>query len=256
MIACKNCGCRTDARFCPDCGQSTAVKRLEMKTILQDLPGIVLNLDRGFLYNVVQLASRPGYAIKDYLDGKRKPFQHPLSFMLIVLAAMLLAMNLMEVHYYDPVQDSWMSRGQADFWREYDATQQNWVHDYKYYIPFYLPWMALLYCLWLRVLGQRYTYAEGVCISFFNSAQMTAPQIVVLALEYLVGSTSFARVADFAISWPIMSVLWWFQFYQLGSPTLPRARRVTLALLGSVLLSAFSYTMIYLFLAFMRYVRA
>lgn len=252
MTTCKNCGRQTETRFCPDCGQSTAVKRLEMATIVRDLPSIVLNVDRGFLYNVVQLVTRPGYAIKDYLDGRRKPFQHPLTFMLIILGAMLVAMNLMEVHYYDPVQDAWMSPQQAAFWRDYDATQQNWIHYYKFYIPFYLPWMALVYCLWLRLMGQRYTYAEGVCISFFNSAQMTAPQIVVLVLAYLVGRTSFARISDWAINWPIMCALWAAQFYQLANPALARTRRWMHALGGSALLFAFSYAMIYLFLAFMR----
>ncbi len=223
-----------------------------MWTILRDFPGVVLNVDRGFLYNVVQLATRPGYAIKDYLDGRRRPFQHPLSFMLIILGAMLLAMNLMEVHYYDPAQDAWMSPAQDAFWREYDATQQSWIHDYKFFIPFYLPWMALLYCLWLRALGQRYTYAEGICISFFNSAQMTAPQILVLALVYVAGSARFARLADAAINLPILLTLWSVQLYQLGSPALPKARRVLLAVTGSVLLGVFSYAMIILFLTFMR----
>jgi len=140
-----------------------------MKSLLQELPHTIWHIDKGFLFNVVQLFQRPGYAIKDYLGGKRKKFYHPLSYMLVVLGTMLVAMNLMKVHYYDPVQDAWMSPEKAASWKEYDATQQTWIHYYKFYIPFYLPWMALIFYLWLRVMKQAYTYAECIFISFFCS---------------------------------------------------------------------------------------
>ncbi|MGH2553873.1 MAG: DUF3667 domain-containing protein, partial [Chitinophagaceae bacterium] len=143
-----------------------------MKNLLHDLPYAVWHIDKGIVYNIIQLFKRPGYAIKDYLEGKRKPFYHPLSFMLIILATMYVLMQLLHIHYYDPVLDAGMSAEKTNFWKEYDATQQAWVHYYKFYIPFYLPWMALLYYLWLRVMKVKYTYAECIFISFFNSAQM------------------------------------------------------------------------------------
>lgn len=248
MAVCRNCGHATDSSYCPECGQSTAVKRLEMNTLLRDLPNVLWNADRGLLFNLVQLYARPGYSVKDYLDGKRRNFQHPVSFMLIVLALMLIAMNLMEVHYYDPVQDAGMTADQAAFWREYDATQQAWIHHYKYYIPFYLPWMALLYFGWLRVMQQPYTYAESLCISCFFSAQMTLLQIAVLALAFVIGSTAFTRVADQLINWPIVAGLAGVQFYQLGNPSVSRGRRLVLAGIGALLMLVFAFVMIFLFL--------
>jgi len=136
MTTCKNCGHQVDLKFCPNCGQKASVKRLEMKSVLTELPHSVFHIDKGFLFNVTQLFKRPGYAIKDYLEGKRKNFYNPLAYMLVVLGTMLLAMNLMKVHYYDPVKDAWMSPGKAVSWKEYDATQQTWIYYYKFYIPF------------------------------------------------------------------------------------------------------------------------
>ena len=254
MAICRNCGYTADCCFCPECGQSTAVKRLELLALLRELPNVLWNLDRGILYNLVQLTIRPGYAIKDYLDGKRRRFYHPLAYMLVVLAVMLVAMNFMNVHYYDAHQDAWMTAEQAAFWKEYDATQQAWVRFYKFYIPFYLPWMALLWYAWLRAMKQAYTIAESICISFFVSAQMTVPQVLVLTLAWLVGSASFTRISDQAINWPIMFVLWGLQFYQLGNPELRTPRRVLLAALGALLMFGFSLSMIYLFLGFARIV--
>lgn len=250
MTTCKNCGYQFELDYCNKCGQKASVKKLEMKSLLQELPHAIWHVDKGIVFNIIQLFIRPGYAIKDYLEGKRKNFYHPLSYMLIVLATMLVAMNLMKVHYYDPVQDAWMSAEKAAFWKEYDNTQQVWIHYYKFYIPFYLPWMAMLYYLWLRAMKQKYTYAESIFISFFTSAQMTVPQIAVLALAYFINDTSFTRVSDQLINYPVLLYLYGFQFYQLGNPSLKKGWRIFLSAAGALLLLAFAFAMIFLFLKF------
>ncbi len=248
MPLCKNCAYEVELKYCPNCGQKASVKRLEMRSLLSELPHALWHIDKGFLYNVTQLFKRPGYAIKDYLEGKRKKFYHPLSYMLIVLGTMLLVMSLIKVHYYDPVQDAWMLTKKAASWKEYDATQQTWIHYYKFYIPFYLPWMALIFYLWLRVMKQKYTYAECIFISFFCSANMTIPQIFVLVLAYIFNSTAFTRTSDIILNDSAILLIYFFQFYQLGNRALKKGWRIALAVLGALLLLAFAYAAIYVFL--------
>lgn len=79
MTICKNCGHPVDLKFCPNCGQKASVKRIEMKWLIHDLPHAIWHIDKGFLFNVFNLFKRPGYAIADYLAGKRKNFYHPVS---------------------------------------------------------------------------------------------------------------------------------------------------------------------------------
>lgn len=248
MTTCKNCGHQFDHNYCPACGQKASVKRLEMKSLLKELPHAIWHLDRGFLYNLIELFKRPGSAIKDYLDGKRKRFYHPLSFMLVVLGTMYVLMQLMQVQYYDPVQDAGMSASQAAFWTEYDATQQNWVHLYKWYIPFYLPCMSLMYWAWLRVMKMKFTYAESIVITFFSSSQMTIPQIIVLILAGLFNNTAFNRISDQLINWPVITAIYFFQYYQLGNPGLKKPLRIILSAVGAVLMLAFAFSAIYTFL--------
>ncbi len=185
----------------------------------------------------------------DYLDGKRKEFYHPVSYMLIVLGTMLLAMNLLKVHYYDPVQDAGMMAEEASFWKDYDATQQLWINQYKYFIPFYLPAMATLFFGWLRVLGRKLNYWECVVIACFESAQMTIQQIAILVAVYFASSTSFARFTDMALNPSLMLLLYYAQFYQLANPKLHKGKRIGGALAGALLLLCFAYVAIYGFLA-------
>ncbi|MBL7847355.1 MAG: DUF3667 domain-containing protein [Cyclobacteriaceae bacterium] len=254
MLICKNCGHLVDQKFCPSCGQRVSIDRIRFSSILGDISYAVLNLDRGFFYNLVALFRRPGYAIKEYLDGKRRKYYHPLSYLLVVLAAMLIAMNFLEVHYYDPVQDASMSSERTEFWKEYDQTQQMWIRYYKYFIPFYLPWMGLIYYGWLRLLKAKYNYWECLVISFFVSAQMTIPQIIILVLVSLFGSTAFARTSDMIINNAILIVLYYLQFYQLGSDALRPGRRAALSILGAAAMLAFVYAAIFGFLGFAKWI--
>jgi len=249
MVVCKNCGQEFDLNFCPNCGQKASVRRIDFSTITTDLPAALLDIDKGFLFNLIELFKRPGYAIKDYLEGKRKSFYHPLSYMLIIAGTMLLAMTFLNIHYYDPVADAGMSPAQIAYWKTYDATQQAWIHYYKYYIPFFLPWMSLLFYVWLRVLRQPYNYWECVVISMFVAAQMTVPQIPILVFSYLTSNTALIRFLD-TLNVPILFVLYFFQFYQLGNPELKRGWRIILSVVGSLLLIAFDYIAIFSFLRF------
>jgi hypothetical protein len=250
MTTCKNCGHQFDLNYCPSCGQKASVKKLEMKSLLQELPNALWHLDRGFLYNCIELFKRPGYAIKDYLDGKRKRFYHPLSFMLIILGTMYVLMNLMQVHYYDPIQDAGMSETEASVWKEYDATQQAWIRLYKWYIPFYLPWMSLVYWTWLRVMKMKYTYAESIVIALFSSSQMTIPQIPLLVLAWAIKGTMFTRISDQVLNWGVIALIYFFQFYQLGNPSFSKGRRIFFSVTGTLVMVAFAFSMIYLFLEF------
>ena len=69
MKTCKNCGQPVEKKYCPDCGQKVSVKRIELKHLLHDIPHAIFHVDSGFFYNLKQLFTRPGAAIKDYLDA-------------------------------------------------------------------------------------------------------------------------------------------------------------------------------------------
>lgn len=204
----------------------------------------------GFLYNCIELFKRPEYAIKDYLDEKRKRFYYPLSFLLIIYGTMgtiYVLMHLLEVHYFDPVQDAGMNATKASFWKEYDATQQLWTNRYKWYIPFYLPWMSLIYRAWLRVMKTKYTFAESIVITFFSSSQMTIPQIFVLVVARAFNNTAFTRTSDQVLNRSIITLTYFFRFYQLGNLAMKKSWRIVLSCTGVILIMTFALTAILYF---------
>lgn len=83
---CRNCKTRFTGKYCYNCGQSASVTRLNFASVLDNLLDGITNVARGSFFTIINLFTRPGYMINDYIKGKRIIFAKPFQ-MLFVLAA-------------------------------------------------------------------------------------------------------------------------------------------------------------------------
>lgn len=76
---CKNCGYEMQAHYCPNCGQPYDTDRLNVRNMFSNVFSAFFSVDNGFLHTLIDLCWRPGYMVRDYLQGRRvnyfKPFQ-------------------------------------------------------------------------------------------------------------------------------------------------------------------------------------
>jgi hypothetical protein len=84
MIICKNCDSRVSGNFCSSCGQRADTHKLNMHFILHDLQHGLFHFDKGLLYTVKQLLTRPGHTIREFLEGKRVRHFQPLSIVFVL----------------------------------------------------------------------------------------------------------------------------------------------------------------------------
>ena len=82
---CLNCGkqLKPKHKFCPKCGQSTKVSRLQIGDIRKNLQKRVLHAESGILRLTIDLALRPGKLALDYVRGKRKKHYNPLKYLML-----------------------------------------------------------------------------------------------------------------------------------------------------------------------------
>jgi hypothetical protein len=168
---CKNCGYSLTSKYCGNCGQKATVHRIGMKALLHDIPHAIFHVDSGFFYNVRELFIRPGYAIRDYLEGKRKAFFHPVTYLAILLVLNLFAVKVTNLHYYDETELLSMSADEIAFIKEYDATQW-WFLEHTYlYMLIAIPACTGFCYLFFKIFKQRFNYAEYAVIVMFIIAQ-------------------------------------------------------------------------------------
>lgn len=100
---CKNCEhfLQKGDKFCSQCGQNAKTKRLNLKQTRKELLRKFLHTDQGILHLSKSLARRPGHAIREYLEGKRKRYYEPLKYLTLCVGISVLAneyFDLMSAH--------------------------------------------------------------------------------------------------------------------------------------------------------------
>lgn len=84
---CLNCGSALEPsqRFCPQCGQNADTHRLNFKHIWHDLIHAFTHADKGIFSLIWQLAFKPGIVAREYVDGRRKKYFNPFTFVILVV---------------------------------------------------------------------------------------------------------------------------------------------------------------------------
>ena len=102
-MECKNChqSLLNSANFCPNCGAKIVTERVSLKTIWQNFAADFFGWDNKFLFTFKSLLLRPHIIIKEYLDGTRKKYLSPFTFLAICTAISLLTMSLFEEQYLE-----------------------------------------------------------------------------------------------------------------------------------------------------------
>ena len=108
---CPNCSAdlETTYAFCPQCGQTTHIHRFNLPHIFHEFFHAFTHADKGVLFLIRSLARRPGITAREYvLEGKRKKYFNPFTFLLIVLG-LNLSVNILVKPYtkdYSPQQSA------------------------------------------------------------------------------------------------------------------------------------------------------
>ena len=91
---CANCGEPRAGRYCAECGQREMGGRLTLRRLWGEFASRVFNLNRGLLHTVASLARSPGSVPRDYVEGRRRTYTNPLSFLLLAATLSVLVVSL------------------------------------------------------------------------------------------------------------------------------------------------------------------
>jgi hypothetical protein len=176
---CLNCNALVNENYCSRCGQKAEVKRLSWHNLVEEVFHFFTHIEKGFLKTTTQLIIHPGRLCKDYLDGKRKAYHKPVSFLLIWITLYLFIWYL--------------SDHLTHFENSYTSTLVTWdfstitlLQKYRSLIDILiLPVTALLN--WLIMGRPRLNYVEVLCISFYLFSFTFLFHIIHIIISSLLG---------------------------------------------------------------------
>lgn len=95
---CLNCGYIVDKEYCSNCGQENLEAKESFWTFLTYLFRLNLALDGKFSVTLKNLIKRPGFVSREYMDGRRASYIHPirmyLFFSFILFIAFFASFNV------------------------------------------------------------------------------------------------------------------------------------------------------------------
>lgn len=89
---CRNCAFPAPLPYCGQCGQKTAVKRLDLHWLVGEGLADIAHFTRRFLVTSAGMLTNPGVTVLEYLSGKRTKHQGPIAY--FVIASLLLTVFL------------------------------------------------------------------------------------------------------------------------------------------------------------------
>lgn len=191
-MKCKNCEKLFEGKFCNYCGQSSRVKRIDLKYLLDEVPESIFQINHGFLFTVKELFIRPGHNIRQYIDGKRKHYSRPIAFILLASAIYVITTYLMGgVTFMDDFVAG-LSLGRNDTAPATELRIYNWISSNQAYaILILLPFYS--FSSYLAYIKSKYNYTENLVLNIYITGQQliiyTAFSFITIKEDYLVWIT-------------------------------------------------------------------
>lgn len=209
---CKNCEHILEGEYCNHCGQKSNVGRITLSTLLNELTESIFQIDKGFFHTLMQLFTRPGKSIREYLNGKRRKHFKPIAY-LITFSTIYFIMSKMIG------QNTWMD----DLITGFAEGGSN-----KEEIPEILTWFAKNYAYTTLLLipvfsftsfisfwGAGKNYIEHLVINSYATGQQAILYSIFAILKKFIGGELFELLPIvIAVSYAIM-VFW--QLFDKGN---------------------------------------
>jgi hypothetical protein len=172
---CLNCGTEVLGRFCQNCGQENIEAKENFVHMVTHVIGDFFHFDSKFFRSLVPLFTKPGFLTREYWDGRRVRYIHPLRLFFFVTIVMVIIANAYYRKFEQQIKSEKIvttsgSSGNVseEERREADKTKTKIVNSVDKtfdYMSAYLKYISFCYCRFMPWLLNYFTYGRSVITS-------------------------------------------------------------------------------------------
>jgi hypothetical protein len=189
MKHCQNCGREVHDAYCSHCGQKAKEERIDFAYLRHEILHFFTHIEQGFLFTSWHMLVSPGRVVTDFVKGKRKNYQSPVSYFLIWITIYLLLLYFTEKIFGINVAINY-----KEYFGPTTATEFA-IRNLSFVLMVVLPFQAL-YFYWLVARG-KYNYFESFVSAMFFLGTVILLQslfVIIAVLVHLVSKASIALV--------------------------------------------------------------
>lgn len=229
MTTCKNCDNTFEGNFCPNCGQTAHTHRITLGHFFHEFFHAFTHADKGIVLLAKELITRPGHVAKEYLDGKRKKYFNPLSFLILTTA--LYAFSTYQSEYFKSLSQPQTQRGRQEIRSAApkERPSATMIAIYKAMgkgteivssnngkvLALLLLWPLLAFFTWLFSLRSKRNFAEILVLSAFIMGQLYIIMCLIFIPAFLIApSTANINNQIFQVVSVIFMFIAFHQFFK------------------------------------------
>lgn len=177
-IMCKNCHQIFKGHYCNNCGQPAETHKINAHFLWHDIQHGLLHFDKGILYSLKQLFTRPGHSIREFIEGKRVRHFKPLSLVVVLAALYGVLYHFFHINMFPNTDE-----GSVNFnkFNEWVATHYSWITIAT--IPIYTIGTYVVFR------KQGYNYFEFFVLNTFKASQRLFVQILTFPVLFYFNGT-------------------------------------------------------------------
>lgn len=194
LITCENCGNHFTGNYCNQCGQTAHSGRIDFNFVLHQIQSSVFKFDHGIFYNIRKFFIRPGYSIREYLEGKRIHFMKPFTFLLFLSIIYFLISKILPLE--TPFEEfvSGFREGLLETNEKLSTAAVDWmIVNYAYAILIMVPLFSFSSAFVFY--KAKLNLFEHLVINTFTFGQITFYFIIFFPLRFFVSQDFYSAVS-------------------------------------------------------------
>lgn len=225
---CRNCGESFTGNYCYNCGQKADTPNIDIKFLIHKIRTVLFKrFDKGIIYTSKQLFTRPGDAVREYIQGKRVKHYDPVSFVMALAAFYALAYHNFNINIFTDITSDDGVLKNIDF-----AKMNEWVSNHFSLATFaQLPFYTIGSYISFR--RQGYNFTEHLTLNTFLAGQRLLLRIATFPLLIIFNGTGSIHVfTNFLILLDFLLMTWSYcQFFN----EVPTVKAILLSILSYVI---------------------
>lgn len=230
-ITCKNCNQNFKGNFCNNCGQTANTHNLNFHFMWHDIQHGFFHFDKGIVYTAKQLFTRPGHAIREFIEGKRVKHFKPVSFVIILATVYGFLSHYFQINLLSGITGADSENNKALFEKFNEWVANHFALSTLLTIPF----GAL--GSYLAFKKQGYNFIEHLVLNTFLAGQKLLVHLFTFPLMYWYNDSEHWQVLLSGFTFIDILLLFWgySQFFN----KLPKSKSLTLTLLSYLIFWVF-----------------
>ncbi|AZA83370.1 hypothetical protein C1637_21420 [Chryseobacterium lactis] len=158
---CLNCSHTLTAEYCGKCGQKASTHRYSLRHFIEhDFIHGVWHVDKGALFTVKELFTRPGNSVREYILGKRAKY-----FSFITLLILTASISAIVSHYFPIDFKALVPQNGRDSINSFEKLMTSYP---KIVLLISIPVNSIFSYLWFRKAG--FNYSEHLVLNSYKTA--------------------------------------------------------------------------------------